>query len=52
MIELFQKIPVGLPKPVDYMNKGKMLLTDIGGKWLMEMDKSTLSPIKIPMLIK
>ena len=32
MIELFQNIPVDLPKPVYYINKEQMLLTDIGGK--------------------
>ena len=31
IIELFQKIPLALPKIVGYIKK-QMLLTDIGGK--------------------
>ena len=36
MLDLFQKITVTLAKPVDYVNKGQLLLTDIVGKWFME----------------
>ena len=45
MIELFQKIPVALPKPADYLKKQKMPLKDICGKWFMEKHKSELPPM-------
>ena len=47
MIELFQKIPVYLPKPVDYIKKRQMMLIDIGGKLLMDKYKSKLPPKKV-----
>ena len=50
MIELFQKIPVTLPKPVDYINKRKMLLTYIGGKLYIYKYKSKLHTMKRPRL--
>ena len=40
-------MPVALPKPVGYTKKRQMLLTDIGGKWLMEKNKPKLTPMKI-----
>ena len=39
MIELFQKIPVALPKTVDYIKKLQTSLPCIGGKWFMEKHK-------------
>ena len=51
MLELFQKIPVTLPKTVDYIKKRKRLLTYIGGKWFMEKNKQK-TPIKRPRLSK
>ena len=32
MLDLFKKLPVNFPKPVDYINKIKKSLRDIGGK--------------------
>ena len=52
MIELFQKIHVSLPKPVDYIKKQQMLLTYIGGKWFMEKHKSKIPPFERQILIK
>ena len=52
MIQLFQKISVELLKPVDYIKKRQMLLTDIGGKLFMDKHESKLPPMKIPGLIK
>ena len=52
MIELFHKIHVALPKPGDYMKKHTFLLTDIGGKWFMDKNKSKLSAMKILRLSK
>ena len=52
ILELFQKIPVALPKPVGYIKKQKMLLKDMGGKWFMDKHKSKLPPIKRPILSK
>ena len=49
---MIQKIPVALPRPVDYINKRQMLLTDIGGKWFIDKHKSKPPPIKIPILRK
>ena len=51
-IELFQKIHVVLPKPVDYMKKQKMLLTDKVIKWFMENHKSKLLTIRRSRLKK
>ena len=42
MLDLFHRIPVALPKPVGYINKQQILLTDIGGKWFMDKHKSKL----------
>ena len=39
IIELFQKIPAALPKPVYYIKKQQILLTYIGGKWFTEKRK-------------
>ena len=36
MIKFYQKRPISLPKPVDYIKKQQMLLTYIGGKWFMD----------------
>ena len=52
MLELFHKIPVSLPKPVGYIKKRKMLLTNIGGKWFIDKHKSKIPPIKIPIRSK
>ena len=52
ILELFQKIPVTLPKFADYIKKIQMLLTDIVVKWFMYKHKSKLPPIKSPRLIK
>ena len=52
MIELFQKILVALQKPVDYIKKGKMLLTDIGGEWSTKINKSKINPMKMPIVSK
>ena len=52
MLELFQKEPVALPKPVVYINKRKILLKYIGGKWLVDKHKSKIAPMKIPRLSK
>ena len=45
-LELFQKIHVALPKPVGYINKQKMLLTYICGKWSMDKINKTSSDEK------
>ena len=50
MIELFQKIPVTLPKPVDYINKQKMLFTYKGGNLYIYKYKSKLPTMKSPRL--
>ena len=42
MLELFLKIPVSLPKPIGYVNKLKMFLTDMYGKWFMKGGKKSL----------
>ena len=47
MLDLFQKIPVTLPKPVDYMKKISILLTDVGGKWFMEKHKLNHLQLKV-----
>ena len=52
IIELFQRLNVARPKPVDYMEKRQMLLIDIGGKWFMDKHKSELYPMKYPKLSK
>ena len=52
MLELFQKTPVALPKPVGYINKRQMLSTDIGGKWFMDKNKSKPPPTKMPIMSK
>ena len=39
MLKLFHKIYVALPKTVGYRKKRRMLLTDMGVKWLMEKHK-------------
>ena len=52
MFDLFQRITASLQKPVGYIKKGKILLTDIGGKWFMEKHKSKLPPMKRPIQIK
>ena len=52
MIELFQKIPVALPKPVDYRKKLNFLLTCIGGERFIEKYKPKLPLVKSPTLRK
>ena len=54
MIDLFQKIPTALPKPVRYIQKRQMTLTDKGGKWLTETNKyhPPHPPMKTPRLKK
>ena len=39
MLELFNKIPVTFPKPVDHINNIQTLLTNKGGKWFMDKHK-------------
>ena len=52
MIDLLQKIPVALPKPVAFIKKQQMLLTDIGGKWFVDKYESKLPPMKRPKFSK
>ena len=52
MLELFNQIPVSLPKPVGYINKRQILLTDTCGKLFMYNHKSKIPPMKSPILRK
>ena len=52
IIELFQKISVALPKPVDYIKTQQIMFIDIGGKWFMDKHKLKLPPIKSTILSK
>ena len=45
-IDLFQIITVALPKPIDYIKKQQMILTDIGGKWFIDKHESKLHLIE------
>ena len=49
IIELFQKIPATLPKPVGYIKKRQTLLTYVVGKWFMYKHKSKVPPMKSPL---
>ena len=42
ILDLFQKIPVTLPKNIDYIKKGKLFFTDNEGKWFTDKHKKTL----------
>ena len=51
-LRCFKKIPVTFPKHVYYIDKGQMLLINIGGKWFMDKHIPPPSPIKMEILIK
>ena len=46
-IDLFQIITVALPKPVSYINKQQMILTDIGRKWFIDKHETKLHLIEV-----